>query len=243
MITVIQYSDVDGAKRRDSGGALNDGSHLPEPSMLTPFYTVASPQAWRREPACTQRREQFTSIRECFYALVNMRQPGARDKSANRWKADEAIKFFSEMFGLKYLRNFVGETTFFKDLKSLTVTESRSEVSVGGAGGQPVTSKLSFVSWVMTHNLLKRQLPSEIPQEPRLKVLLPLLRRRCQGLDPFEDMSHQHAEEQKTEHEVKSLSQTLGAGLLEYISTIFNNAALPDKHTSIVHVLNHMRET
>ncbi|KAI6025503.1 hypothetical protein EDC04DRAFT_236608 [Pisolithus marmoratus] len=140
VITVIQYSDI--LEARDSGGdsALNDGSHFPESSTLTTFHTVASPQVWRREPACTQRREQFISIRECFYALVNMRQLEARDESANRWKADEAIKFFSEMFGLKYLRNFVGEITFFKELESLMVTESRNEVSVGGAGGQPVTS-------------------------------------------------------------------------------------------------------
>ncbi|KAI6142930.1 hypothetical protein BKA82DRAFT_4186494 [Pisolithus tinctorius] len=79
VITIIQHSDVPlrigcRAKRRDSGGELapNNVNHFAD---LTPFYTVASPQVWRRDPACTQRRELFKTVRERFYALVNMIPP------------------------------------------------------------------------------------------------------------------------------------------------------------------------
>ncbi|KAI5988666.1 hypothetical protein EDC04DRAFT_1429708 [Pisolithus marmoratus] len=48
------------------------GKHLA--GMLTPLCTIATPQVWRRHLACVQRRGQFKSIREHFYALVNMHQ-------------------------------------------------------------------------------------------------------------------------------------------------------------------------
>ncbi|KAI6020584.1 heterokaryon incompatibility protein-domain-containing protein [Pisolithus marmoratus] len=94
VTTVIQCSefyevDKDG-KRSDSGNDLVSDSVEPsiEAGMLTPLYTIATPQVWRRHLACAQRRERFKSIREHFYALVNMHQlvgTEAHRKSVVRW--------------------------------------------------------------------------------------------------------------------------------------------------------------
>ncbi|KAI6138371.1 hypothetical protein BKA82DRAFT_486828 [Pisolithus tinctorius] len=65
--TVVQCSDFAAVgyygERRDPGGASDNGNHSREPRILTPLYAVASPQVWRREPPCRQRRGQFQSIR------------------------------------------------------------------------------------------------------------------------------------------------------------------------------------
>ncbi|KAI6004984.1 heterokaryon incompatibility protein-domain-containing protein [Pisolithus marmoratus] len=80
VTTIIQCSefyevDKDG-KRSDSGNDLVSDSVDPsiEAGMLTSLCIIASPQVWRRYLPCVQRRERFKSIREHFYALVNMRQ-------------------------------------------------------------------------------------------------------------------------------------------------------------------------
>ncbi|KAI6001736.1 hypothetical protein EDC04DRAFT_1059317 [Pisolithus marmoratus] len=151
VITVIQCSefyevDEDG-KRSDSGNVSALGSDSVEPStqaeMLTPLCTIATPQVWRRHLACVQRRERFKSIREHFYALVNMRQLAgtkAYCKSTER-KTDRAIKFFSDLFGLKYLRNYIGEITLFERLPLMIETDSLSEGSVGSAEGGACRTK------------------------------------------------------------------------------------------------------
>ncbi|KAI6022815.1 hypothetical protein PISMIDRAFT_679603, partial [Pisolithus microcarpus 441] len=43
-----------------------------EPAVFVPLCIIASPQVWRREPACAGRRELFKSIREHFYMLANL---------------------------------------------------------------------------------------------------------------------------------------------------------------------------
>ncbi|KAI6020594.1 hypothetical protein EDC04DRAFT_404610 [Pisolithus marmoratus] len=82
VTTIIQCSDfydVDrNSQRRNS--ILGDDPDSPpdnsdqstEARVLTPLCTIAIPQAWKREMLHVKRREQFTSIREHFYALVNM---------------------------------------------------------------------------------------------------------------------------------------------------------------------------
>ncbi|KAI6020573.1 heterokaryon incompatibility protein-domain-containing protein, partial [Pisolithus marmoratus] len=115
VTTVIQCSefyevDKDG-KRSDSGNDFVSDNVEPsiEAGMLTPLYTIATPQVWRRHLACAQRKERFKSIREHFYALVNMRRLAGTElhrKSVNKRKKDGAIKFFSDLFGLKYLRYY-----------------------------------------------------------------------------------------------------------------------------------------
>ncbi|KIK15468.1 hypothetical protein PISMIDRAFT_687267, partial [Pisolithus microcarpus 441] len=48
------------------------GGYSAEPGVIVPLYTIASPQVWRREPACARRREHFKSIRKHFYMLANL---------------------------------------------------------------------------------------------------------------------------------------------------------------------------
>ncbi|KAI6001711.1 hypothetical protein EDC04DRAFT_1055812 [Pisolithus marmoratus] len=142
VITVIQCSefyevDRDG-KRSDSEDDLVSDSVEPstEAGMLTPLCIIASPQVWRRHLACVQRRERFKSIREHFYTLVNMRQltgTEAHHGSVNKRNKDGAIMFFSDLFGLKYLRNYTGGITLFERLPLMIETDSLSEGSVGTA--------------------------------------------------------------------------------------------------------------
>ncbi|KAI6020555.1 hypothetical protein EDC04DRAFT_400255 [Pisolithus marmoratus] len=110
-----------------------------EAGMLTPLYAIASPQAWRRHLACVQRRERFKSIREHFYALVNMRQLAGTEAHRKSVNKRGAMKFFSDLFGLQYLRNYIGEITLFERLPSMIEIDSLSEGSVGAAEGGPAT--------------------------------------------------------------------------------------------------------
>ncbi|KAI5984792.1 hypothetical protein EDC04DRAFT_1626113 [Pisolithus marmoratus] len=139
VTTVIQCAEFyevnkDG-KRSDSGDDLVSDSVEPstEAGMLTPLYAIATPQVWRQHLACIQRRERFKSIRKHFYSLVNMLAGTEVHRKSNKWKKDGAIKFFSNLFGLKYLRNYIGEITLFEKLPSMIETDSLSEGSVGTA--------------------------------------------------------------------------------------------------------------
>ncbi|KAI6038839.1 hypothetical protein EDC04DRAFT_2689028 [Pisolithus marmoratus] len=69
VMTTIQCSDFYEIKmygaRTDSGddSASKRVSYSTEPEVLTPLCIIASPQVWRRELPCVQRREQFKNIR------------------------------------------------------------------------------------------------------------------------------------------------------------------------------------
>ncbi|KAI6004985.1 hypothetical protein EDC04DRAFT_1013944 [Pisolithus marmoratus] len=218
VTTVIQCSefyevDEDG-KRSDPGNDLVSDSVEPsiEAGMLTPLYTIATPQVWRRHLACAQRKERFKSIREHFYALVNMRQLAGTElhRKSNKRKKDRAIKFFSDL------------------LPSMIETDSLSDSSVGTAEADsllPHPSTLTCTNWVMICNLFNRRQQSNADEDSRLEVVLPLLRRRCQTLCAEDDAPRQYADEKKkVVREVESILQTLGSGLLGHIADTFQNA-------------------
>ncbi|KAI6137298.1 hypothetical protein F5141DRAFT_78627 [Pisolithus sp. B1] len=235
VTTTIQCSDfyiVDkDAKRRDSGDDLapDNGMHATEPRIFTPFCAIASPQVWRRELPCVQRREQFKNIREHFYALYPATGTESCHRSANRRKTERAAKFFSDLFGLKYLRNYIGEITFFAKLPRMVETDSPSDVlSVCAAeedGLLPHPPILSCANWLARCSLLRGSHQSDAVQsDARHEVVLPLLHRRCQTLRTRYDARHRYAtEKQKVEYELKSILQTLGADLLEHIADTFRN--------------------
>ncbi|KAI6038928.1 hypothetical protein EDC04DRAFT_1849011 [Pisolithus marmoratus] len=245
VIAVIQCSEcyeVDkNGKRSDSGADLVSDSvdHSAEAGMLTPLCTIVSPQVWRRHLACVQRRERFKSIREHFYALVNMRQLAgteAHRKSVNKRKKVGAIKFFSGLFGLQYLRNYIGKITLFERLPSMVETDSLSEGSVGTAEALENSllahpPKLTCTNWAMICNLFNGRQQSNADEDSRLEVVLPLLRRRCQTLCAERDAPRQYADEKKkVVREVESISQTLDSGLLKYIAHTFRNAPFEREH-------------
>ncbi|KAI6145788.1 heterokaryon incompatibility protein-domain-containing protein [Pisolithus tinctorius] len=215
VITVIQCSDFyragDEGKRTDSGDALasDSGNHSTEPQVLTLLYAAASPQVWRRKPFFEERRKQFQSIREHFYSLMNMdqfRRPEARRKSLNKQNTDRTIKFFSDIFGLPYLRNYVGKITFFERLSSMMETNSRNEVSVGNVEAHGLLA-----------DLFRGTGRSNATLDPRLEIVLPLWRERCPIL-VWPDASRRYAsEKQKVTHELESISRTPSAGLLKCI--------------------------
>ncbi|KAI6044898.1 hypothetical protein EDC04DRAFT_2640530 [Pisolithus marmoratus] len=207
VVTVIKCAEfyvVDHMGRRqeqNSDLGSSGGNCSAEPGGFTPLCTIASPETWRREQGCAQRREQFRNIRERFYALVNL----------DRLMMDEAIRFFSDTFGCEYLKNYVGEITFFKSLPSMLGPELNSDTAVGmivkGSGNDlPARPpRFSFSHLAMARDLFKGKHRFNAAQEPRFQVVLPRLRMRCQALR-------------------YSISQTLSVGLLELISTAYNEA-------------------
>ncbi|KAI6018951.1 hypothetical protein PISMIDRAFT_689018 [Pisolithus microcarpus 441] len=132
--------DKDG-NRRDGGddSAPANGNHSTETGMLTPLPTIASPQVWRIEPPCMQRMEQFRSIREHFDALVDMHRPTGDEEFDKSAKKHIAIKFFSDLFGLEYLKNYIGKITFFARFPSMMETSAVDILSAGAVEGWSVT--------------------------------------------------------------------------------------------------------
>ncbi|KAI5992980.1 hypothetical protein EDD15DRAFT_2196822 [Pisolithus albus] len=134
MLTILPLLDV----------VPDSGMHAAEPGILTPFYAIASPQVWRREPPCVRRREEFKSIRKHFYALVNIHQPTGHKlcrKLANKREMDRAVKFFSDMFGLKYLRDYnFGHSHhgYYRTRQHCYVLTGQRDITWFGAASNPV---------------------------------------------------------------------------------------------------------
>ncbi|KAI6019014.1 hypothetical protein PISMIDRAFT_336565 [Pisolithus microcarpus 441] len=235
VTTIIQCSDFysigeDGKRRGSVNGSEPDsGKPSTEARILTPLCIIACPQVWSREPLRIQRSERLKSIREHFYTLVDVHQPSRTepfDKSAKRQQKDTAIEFFSDLFGLKYLKNYIGKITYFTRFSSMMET---SKLPVGAAEGglraRP-SIKLSFSNSVVRCNPFKGGRPSAAAEsDPRLKVVLPLLHKRCQNLCNKYELPRRYAgERQRVEDEIKSISQTLGADLLGHMMITFRKA-------------------
>ncbi|KAI5986972.1 hypothetical protein F5J12DRAFT_574310 [Pisolithus orientalis] len=78
---------------------------------------------------------------------------------------------------------------------------------------------------MMTCNLFKGSWQSSTTLDPHLEVVLPVLCKRCHTLSARSDAPRRYANEmQKVERELKSISQTLSADLLQHILRVFRNA-------------------
>ncbi|KAI5995882.1 heterokaryon incompatibility protein-domain-containing protein [Pisolithus albus] len=231
VIATVQCSDFyevdEDGKRKDSGDALAPDrvNQSPEAVTSTPLCIIATPQVWKRTKPCGSRRGEFKRIREHFFSLVNMREH-TRIKPCYKFvKKHQAIKFFSNIFGLKYLTNYIGKITFFTRFPSEMGTGPRSDVLHTGATEEDVLRvpppKLSYTDSLMRHNLLKGgQQSTATKLDPRLEVALPLWRRRCKSFTERFDARHRYADErQRVEGEMKSIWRTLGADLLKHIMT------------------------
>ncbi|KAI6113611.1 hypothetical protein EDD16DRAFT_1600553 [Pisolithus croceorrhizus] len=134
-----------------------------------------------------------------------------------------AIAFFSDVFGLSYLRNYarihllLPRTTHILPSLSSYMHISPCELTFTTLEDVKLPthpSKLPFIG----RNLCRGNRQSSAVPEPRLKAVVPLLLRRCQA-------SRVEGEVQKMKHELESVSQTLSASLLVHISTTFDIAA------------------
>ncbi|KAI6135407.1 hypothetical protein EV401DRAFT_1900374 [Pisolithus croceorrhizus] len=78
VITVIRCSDFYEVGRDSKRKNLRDdstsgsGNHSTRRRNSTLLCTIVSPQTWKRQQPCAERREQFRNIRERFHALVNV---------------------------------------------------------------------------------------------------------------------------------------------------------------------------
>lgn len=205
-----------------------------------------SQRAWQGGTACMERREQFEDIRKHFYAIVNMHQPTGTEDVRSHGVADEATKFFSDMFALEHLNNYIGEITFFKKLSFMVGTESVADGSgVAGDGLQSRSSKLLQGALATMRKFKRRSIPI---RDPHLEGVLPHIRKECQTLGMWYLTSLSHStKKQKMEHDMRSISQTLGAGLLRHIGMAFTcGHSCVDYHgqldaTSVLEDINTLR--
>lgn len=245
VIRVIRFSDshpADHTGRRSVSGD-NSGVHSEQLGGYTPLCTIVIPQVWRRDRTRTQRREHFRKIRRYFCALANLPRRRGTELQQKSTKIDKAFKFFSDMFGLKYLKNYVGEITFPRRLRQMLETEPTHLASVGAVEGQAITQILVSTNYLLA---LGDGLLGRLRKSPFIKgaitgcrlskngyrsqgfrvednIVLPRLRKKCHALNPLFLESHRYAvEEKKTRFEFELISQTLSVGaLLETISTTF----------------------
>lgn len=133
VTTVVQCSSYCALLERtpevDSDGSEHSGSHSASigSQNISVLYDIAKPQAWDRDAPDTGRIEQYKEIRQKFSVLLNSRffavtengrMPTQDDDSTN-----DALSFFSHIFGIKHLENYVGDITF----KNLTrISEPKS---------------------------------------------------------------------------------------------------------------------
>ncbi|KAI5981744.1 hypothetical protein EDD15DRAFT_323233 [Pisolithus albus] len=139
-----------------------------------------------------------------------------------------AIKFFSDLFGLKYLENYIGKITFFARFPPIMENGSVDVLSVGAAEEDGLRAHLPKLSCVdtMRWNLFKggRQFAGA-ESDPRIKTVLPLLHRRCQTLCAKYEAPRRYAHERRrVEREIESISRTLGADLFKLINAAFSIA-------------------
>ncbi|KAI6022270.1 hypothetical protein PISMIDRAFT_675435, partial [Pisolithus microcarpus 441] len=131
------------------------------------------------------------------------------------------------MFGLKYLRNFIGEITFLARLPCMMNADPPSDISSVWAteedGLLPHSPTFSRANWTMRYNLLQgTQQPNAVQLDARHKVVLPQLHGRCLRIQ-YDAPHRRDAERQKVECEWKSIMQTLGAGFRKYIVATFHS--------------------
>lgn len=217
--------DEEGNRKEAGGGSASlTGSDSMEPGVLVPLCTIASPQVWRREPACAQKREQFRSIREQFYTVVNLcRSSGTetgRESTSKRMNRD-AVKFLSNIFGLESLKNYVGEITFFKELRSMLETQmQRGSIFVWNADAAGSRDGPSARRATSTWSPFR----SRVALNPSKETVVPPLLERCKAFNPLVDLHRYLVARRQVRCEIKSISQTLGVGLLEYIYTTILDA-------------------
>ncbi|KAI6018949.1 hypothetical protein BKA83DRAFT_4309659 [Pisolithus microcarpus] len=147
----------------------------------------------------------------------------------NKQKKDIAIEFFSNLFGLKYLKNYVGEITFVARFPSMMETSPVDVLFASAAkedGLRVRLPNLSCTNFVMGYNDPFRddQGFATTEPDPRLEAVLPLLLGRCESFCAPYDAPCRGHEIQRVEEEIMCISQTLGVDLVGHITTAFYNA-------------------
>ncbi|KIN96603.1 hypothetical protein M404DRAFT_33082 [Pisolithus tinctorius Marx 270] len=137
-----------------------------------------------------------------------------------QWITRGAVKFLSDIFGLEHLNNCIGEITFFKELRS--VTDTRSQYSSTFIRNTNIASSRSLSARPTT--LLWTSFKSRAAQNPRFEIAAPPLLEKCKAFGPLVNFRRYLVARQQARCQVKSVSQTLGVGLLEHIYTAILDA-------------------
>ncbi|KAI6020593.1 hypothetical protein EDC04DRAFT_2737279 [Pisolithus marmoratus] len=135
------------------------------------------------------------------------------------------------MFGLKYLRNYIGKLTFFARFPWVMDTILPSDIQSVGSEDDSLLlhpPKLFCANCLMRCNLFKANQSNAAQSDPCLQTALPLLYRRCLTLRTTDAkgrfLPRGAYERRKMECELMSMSQTLGTDLLEHIRIRFDKA-------------------
>ncbi|KAI6013114.1 hypothetical protein PISMIDRAFT_595112 [Pisolithus microcarpus 441] len=133
----------------------------------------------------------------------------------------DAVKFLSNIFGLESLKNYVGEITFFKELRSMLETQmQRGSIFVWNADAAGSRDGPSARRATSTWSPFR----SRVALNPSKETVVPPLLERCKAFNPLVDLHRYLVARRQVRCEIKSISQTLGVGLLEYIYTTILDA-------------------
>ncbi|KAI6135394.1 hypothetical protein EV401DRAFT_1882024 [Pisolithus croceorrhizus] len=236
VTTTIQCSDFymvdkDGKLRdSDDGLAPETGNHSTTTGTLTLLCIIARPE-WNDSEVFGS-----TFAHSCIWCLASSLSDFAysadhticsiNPRELNRLtdlpqRKDIAIEFFLDLYGLKYLKNYTGNVTFFARFPSMTESSPLKRMAYKYT---QLSCRAPIQLW--DANLFKggRQFTTA-ESDPRLEAVLPLLHKRCQILGEKYSAPHRYADERRRlESEIKSISQTLGADLLEHIMITFREA-------------------
>lgn len=88
----------------------------------TQLCYLSTPQVWCPNVFDKKRRARLKEIRVQFYTLLNWHpsptSTGDNRSSNSKVSRNRAIKYFSDMFGIKHFESYAGRITFFKQLSS-----------------------------------------------------------------------------------------------------------------------------
>ncbi|KAI6015689.1 hypothetical protein EDC04DRAFT_566366 [Pisolithus marmoratus] len=189
------------------GGEHLENSASTDSQSITVLCSVAKPQAWERDTADREQREQFKIIREKFTVLLNSRLLVTTEDGSSTVDDDnateDALHFFSNIFGIKHLENYVGDMTFFKMLGSTPERKSGDEspsAAEDTLGQEPLSpERPSRFTWDDRNEL-------EITQDPRIETLttnlLKLIRTHGTPIKSYH--------KRKIKRKAVSISKTLG---------------------------------
>ncbi|KAI6042322.1 hypothetical protein EDC04DRAFT_2600919 [Pisolithus marmoratus] len=110
---IAKVIDHDGSEHSESS----------EPQNVTVLRDIAKPHSWDRDATDKERREHFKEIKARLLVTTEdggTLAVGTQDDEATK----DALDFFSNIFGIRCLENFVGDIAFFKNLESISEFKS-----------------------------------------------------------------------------------------------------------------------
>ncbi|KAI6018865.1 hypothetical protein EDC04DRAFT_440870 [Pisolithus marmoratus] len=133
----------------------------------------------------------------------------------------------SDIFSLESLKDYIGEIRFFKELRSMVEIQPQyRSISIrntnNATSGDGLSARPATLPWT--------PFKFKSAQNPHLEIVVPPLLEKCKAFSPLVDSHRYLVAKQQALCEVKSISQSLSVGLLQYIYTAILDASEDETH-------------